>query len=216
MKELAKRNGAVLIFDEIITGCRFAKGGAQELFNVVPDLVTIGKGLANGFPLSAVAGKKEIMLYMEKIFFSGTFGGETASLAAAKVVLTKIMNQDVVEILASQGQKIIDGIIQLIKKHKVEHIFSVSGHPSWSFLQTNDVGQFSTWDINTLLFQELFAKGIIALGSHNVSYSHTDSDISSLLNTYDEVFPFIRTGVEEQNIHKLLKVNPLKSLFKVR
>ncbi len=216
VKELAKRNGAVLIFDEIITGCRFAKGGAQELFNVVPDLVTIGKGLANGFPLSAVAGKKEIMLFMEKIFFSGTFGGETASLAAAQVVLTKIMNQNVVETLASQGKKIIDGIVQLIKKHEVEYIFSVSGHPSWSFLQTNAVEQISSWDINTLLFQELFARGIIALGCHNMSYSHTDEDILSLLNTYDEVFPFIRTGIEQQNIHKLLKVNPLKPLFKVR
>jgi len=216
VKKLAKRNGAVLIFDEIITGCRFAKGGAQELFNVVPDLVTIGKGLANGFPLSAVAGKKEIMLYMEKIFFSGTFGGETASLAAAKVVLTKIMNQNVIETLASQGKKIIDGIDLLIKKHEVEHIFSVSGHPSWSFLQTKDVKPYTSWDIKTLLFQEIFARGIIALGSHNISYAHTDEDIELLLEAYDEVFPIISRAIDCAKLPEFLKTTPLKPLFSVR
>jgi len=97
VKELAHKNGALLIFDETITGCRFAKGGGQELFNVIPDLATFGKGIGNGFPLSAVVGRRDIMLLMEDIFYSGTFSGETASLAAAKVVLEKIRDESVVE-----------------------------------------------------------------------------------------------------------------------
>ena len=79
----------ILVFDETITGFRFSKGGAQQQFGVTPDLSTFGKGLANGYPLSAVVGKKEIMSEMKEIFFSGTFGGELLSLAAAKVVLKK-------------------------------------------------------------------------------------------------------------------------------
>jgi glutamate-1-semialdehyde aminotransferase len=76
VRELTKLNGALLIFDETITGFRFSEGGAQELFDVTPDLSTFGKGIANGFPLSVVVGKREIMMEMEEIFFSGTFGGE--------------------------------------------------------------------------------------------------------------------------------------------
>jgi len=103
VKKVCDDNGALFILDETITGCRFAKGGAQELFSVTPDLACFGKGLANGFPLSAVVGRQDVMEAMEEIFFSGTFGGETASLAAAKVVLTKVRDGDVVERLYTQS-----------------------------------------------------------------------------------------------------------------
>ena len=86
--------GAVLIFDETITGFRFGKGGAQELFGVTPDLSTFGKGMANGFPLSAVVGRRDIMMEMEQIFFSGTFGGELLSLASAKYTLSSMVKKD--------------------------------------------------------------------------------------------------------------------------
>src|SRR2546426_4552885 len=77
LKELTHAHGALLIFDETITGFRFAKGGAQEYFGVTPDLATFGKGMANGYPLAAVAGRAEFMHLMEEVFFSFTFGGET-------------------------------------------------------------------------------------------------------------------------------------------
>ncbi len=80
----ARAHGALLVFDETITGFRYATGGAQQEFGVTPDLATFGKGIANGYPLSALVGKSEYMKVVEDIFFSGTFGGETLSLAAAK------------------------------------------------------------------------------------------------------------------------------------
>ena len=76
VKELAHRNGALFILDEIITGFRYSLGGAQELFNITPDLATFGKSMANGFPISAVVGRKELMKEMEEVFFSFTFGPE--------------------------------------------------------------------------------------------------------------------------------------------
>ncbi len=69
VKDLCQQHGAVLIFDETITGFRFSMGGAQQLFNVTPDLATFGKGMANGYPISAVVGRKDIMMLMEDIFF---------------------------------------------------------------------------------------------------------------------------------------------------
>ena len=93
VKELAHQHGALLVFDETITGFRFANGGAQELFGVTPDLATFGKGVANGYPLSAVRGRADVMQLMEEIFFSFTFGGETLSLAAALATMTKLQSR---------------------------------------------------------------------------------------------------------------------------
>ena len=76
VKKLAHHNGALLIFDEVITGFRFAVGGAQELTGVTPDLTALAKGISNGIPLSAIVGKKDYMFSLEKTFFSFTYGGE--------------------------------------------------------------------------------------------------------------------------------------------
>ena len=95
LRDITREEGILLLFDEVFTGFRLALGGAQEYFNVIPDIATFGKGLANGYPLSAVAGKAEIMQLMEEVFFSFTFGGETLSLAASRAVLAELEAQDV-------------------------------------------------------------------------------------------------------------------------
>src|SRR4030067_1193023 len=97
VKELTHKNGAVFIFDETITGFRYANGGAQEYFGVTPDLATFGKGIANGYPLSVLAGRKDIMTLMEEVFFSFTFGGETLSLAASLATMSKLQKEPVLE-----------------------------------------------------------------------------------------------------------------------
>jgi glutamate-1-semialdehyde 2,1-aminomutase/spore coat polysaccharide biosynthesis protein SpsF len=76
LKELVHKNGAILIFDEIVTGFRYAAGGAQEYFGVTPDLAAFGKAMGNGMPIAAVVGRADLMSQMEEIFFSSTFGGE--------------------------------------------------------------------------------------------------------------------------------------------
>ena len=97
VKGLTQKNGALLIFDETITGFRYANGGAQEYFGVIPDLAIFGKGMANGYPVSVVTGRAEIMKLMEEVFFSFTFGGETLSLAAALTTMTKLQQEPVVK-----------------------------------------------------------------------------------------------------------------------
>jgi len=216
VKEITHQNDAVLVFDETVTGCRMARGGAQEYFDVIPDLATFGKGLANGFPLSAIVGRKEIMNLMEDIFYSGTFGGETASLAAAKVVLERLKREPVVETLAKYGQQVIDGTNGLIAKHNSGHIFSITGHPSWSFMLINDVKPYSMWEIKTLFMQEMFARGILTIGSHNMSYSHREEDVECLLHAYDEVIPLVTDAVDKDVLYEKLRAKPLQPLFKVR
>lgn len=216
VKNVAHKNGALLIFDETITGFRYALGGAQECFNVIPDLATFGKGMANGYPLSCLVGREKYMRLCEEIFFSFTFGGETLSLAASLAVLNKLKTKSVLEVLAKRGALLTAGVKELIVKLHMENILSVSGHPTWSFLLFKDVAPYTQWDIKTLWMQEIFKRGILSFGTHNMSYAHSEVDISRLLDVYAEVFPIIKDAVENKKMHEYLNCESLKPLFKVR
>ncbi|MCB1509497.1 MAG: aminotransferase class III-fold pyridoxal phosphate-dependent enzyme [Hyphomicrobiaceae bacterium] len=213
---LAHEHGALAVFDETVTGFRFANGGAQELFGVTPDMACFGKGLANGYPLSAVAGRRDVMKEFEEIFFSFTMGGETLSLAAAKATLTKMRNDGVVAQVAARGKRLMKGVEDLIAKHDCAHFLGSAGHPSWSFLVIKDAGDTSLWDIKTLWMQEILARGILSVGTHNITFAHTDADIDRLLAVYDEVFPLLRDAIAERRISQLLRCEPLRPLFRVR
>lgn len=216
VRDLTHRYGALLVLDETITGFRFSNGGAQQEFGVTPDLATFGKGIANGYPLSALVGKTEYMDIVEKIFFSGTFGGETLSLAAAKAVLTKLQREPVLDTLRLRGQKILDGVNQLIAELNLSRFLSISGHPTWSFLLFKDATPFSSWDIKTLFMQEMFKRGIYTIGTHNLSYAHSDEDIARLLTCYRDVFGLIGESVSNGTLKDRLECEPLAPLFKVR
>lgn len=216
LKQLAQDRGAVLIFDETITGFRFSNGGAQELFGVTPDLACFGKGLANGYPVSAVAGRRDVMMLMEEVFFSFTFGGEMLSLAAAKATLTKLKQEPVVARICGNGDKVIAGLTAIIADHGLSDIFGVCGHPSWSFLTLSDARGASSFEIKTLLMQEMHQKGILSVGTHNINYAHTDADIDALLAAYTEILPFIGARLDEGGLLQALRCDPLVPLFKVR
>lgn len=216
VKEETHANGAVLIFDETITGFRYANGGAQEFFGVTPDLSCFGKGLANGYPVSAVAGRAEIMRLMEEIFFSFTFGGETLSLAASLATLTKLQKEPVVERISETGKLIINSLTELIKEFNLQHIFSVSGYPAWSFFVIKDTEQYSAWEFKTLLLQEMFENGVFTIGTHNISYAHSVPDVKTLMDGYRLFFQLAEEAINKNNLCDLLKCDPLKPLFKVR
>jgi len=216
VKELAHKNNALLIFDEIVTGFRFSLGGAQELFNVIPDLATFGKGMANGYPLSAIVGGDEIMQKVEDIFFSGTFGGETLSLVAANTVIDKYKNQNVIEYFYDLGKYLLIELDQLINDKNLSDIFYTSGHPSWSFLQIKEQKKYSSYEVKTFFLQEMFQRGILTLGAHNLSFSHTKSDIDQLLLVYDEVLPLIKEKIQNSNLIEAISGDILEPLFKVR
>ena len=214
--DIAKKNNALLIFDEIITGFRFANGGAQELFGVTPDLAVFGKGMANGHPLSAVVGNRSIMQLMEKIFFSSTFGGETLSLAAAKAVLLKCNKESVHKNIEEKGQRIIEGVKNIIQENDMGGYFDITGHPSWSFLRIKSYAKYNNFEILTLFLQEIFKRGILSLGTHNISYAHSSKDIEKLLEVYKIVFPIIAEAIRSEKLNQLLKAKPLEPIFKVR
>jgi glutamate-1-semialdehyde 2,1-aminomutase len=216
VKNITHANGAVLVFDETITGFRFAAGGAQELFGVTPDLSTFGKGMANGFPISAIVGRREIMMEMEEIFFSGTFGGELLSLAAARHVLERFQNEDVALQLANNGTQLAAGTLKLIQNLGLSDFLSLSGHPTWTFLNWKPSNSFSVDEIKTYFMQLVFERGLLVLATHNTTLAHTPRIQSRVLDIYSEVFCEIKDSVSEGTLKSRLKVNPLEPLFKVR
>lgn len=191
---IAHKWGALFILDEVITGFRFANGGAQELFNITPDLATFGKGIANGYPLSAIAGKAEIMSKFTDVHYSFTYSGECLSLAAAKATLTKLKNEPVCEHLKTMGEKIYrrNGLdVQDWFWNKTHSGIYATGYPAWIHLQFQDTRT------KTLFMQETMKRGILTTGGTlNISYSHSDADIDRLLTVCGEAFDAIRGGVE--------------------
>ncbi|MCB1750475.1 MAG: aminotransferase class III-fold pyridoxal phosphate-dependent enzyme [Gammaproteobacteria bacterium] len=215
VKRITHNHGALLIFDETVTGFRFSLGGAQALFGVTPDLATFGKGMANGFPLAAVVGRSEFMRMMEDIFFSGTFGGETLSLAAAKTVIHKMESEGVLETIYQRGENLVSRLRSVIQQHDATSLFSVSGHPSWSFLKIHPC-EYTPFEVKTYLFQLRFERGIFALGSHNISYAHSQDDIDRLIEVYDEVIPMIMDSIRTGTLIERLTCEPLQPIFQVR
>lgn len=216
VKELTVKNGAVLIFDETITGFRYANGGAQELFGVTPDLASFGKGLANGYPVSAVAGRRDIMKLMEDVFFSFTFGGEMLSLAAAKAVLQKLQSEPVIKTIHDLGAQILQRLERIIREHQLGDLFATKGHPSWSFLTIADARGVTAFEVKTMLMQELHQRGILSVGSHNVNYSHSQADLDLLIDSYSEILPMIGEACNRGELVSRLRCEPLVPLFKVR
>ena len=216
VRDLTREQGSLLVFDEIITGFRVANGGAQEYFGVTPDLATFGKGVANGFPLSVLAGRTSIMKLLEEVFFSFTFGGETLSLTAAHATLTKLRNEPVVETLNARGSVLKAGVQEILQSNDMKDIASIIGHPAGSFLIFNDLDSFSQYELKSFFLQEVFARGILTIGSHNISYAISDDDIQRLLSVYQEVIPLLGMAVSQGDLRERLECEILQPLFRIR
>lgn len=215
IRHITRMRGIVLVFDETITGFRFSNGGAQELFNITPDISTFGKGIANGFPLSAVVGKREIMMEMEEIFFSGTFGGELLSLAVARSVLLQIKSENVVSRLSEIGNEIISLVEPIITELELSDILNFSGHNSWKFLQWRGNNEYDADTIRTLFMQLSFQHGLLLLNTHNVSLAH-GRYIKSIFDKYEAILHELSLAIRSKNVMEKLVVQPSRPLFRVR
>lgn len=217
VKELTHKNNAILIFDEIITGFRFHIGGAQSLFGVKPDLALFGKSMGNGFPISAIVGKKEIMKEMENIFYSSTFAGEILSIVAARAVIKKMKNKNVIQKITNDGHKVKDKVSSLILNYHLEEYVELIGHPSWTLLNFKQNDKFNNWELKTFYLQEILKNGILTGGSHNICYSHNLNDFKHLFKVYEQFFCILQNIIlKNKKLDDFLMAETLKPIFKVR
>ena len=130
VRELCSEYGAVLIFDEVKTGFRLARGGAQEYFGIRADLAAYAKAMGNGFPVSAIAGRDEIMAVVEpgRVAHGGTYCGNVVAATAAATTLEILETQPVLETIAANGQALMKGIDEILTRAGVAHV--VSGMPA--------------------------------------------------------------------------------------
>lgn len=212
--ELAHRHRALVIFDEIVTAFRLRLGGAQELFGVVPDLACVGKGMANGMPLAAIVGRRELMRQFDRIFFSYTFGGETLSLAAAGATIDEMRAKNVIAHLWSVGAQLQDGCRQVIAEAGLSAQVSVLGYPPRHVLRFLDEQQQESLPLKTLFLQEAIQRGIFTAGAHNLSFAHTPADVTRTLSAYREAFAVLRQAVEAKDLKRFLHVDVVEPVFR--
>ena len=216
LKELAHRHGALLIFDEIITGFRWAIGGAQARYGVTPDLACFGKAMGNGMPISAVVGRADIMRLMEDIFYSGTFGGETLSLAAAIATIDKIERDGVTDRLWATGAELMTQAIARIAAVGLSEVIGLAGAAPWAILTFKDHSNASKEAIKTLFLREMIAAGVLINASHNVCFAHGAADIAQVLLAYDHALAVLREALDRGDIDRRLGNQVIRPVFSVR
>jgi len=190
-RRLADAHGALVIFDEIVTGFRVAVGGVQEYYGVVPDLAVFSKGMANGMPISALVGREPVMRTLEKTTVTSTFGGEVLSLAAARATIETYRRQDVIGHLWEMGQRLVAG---------VNGIFAEAGLPGGYrgcpacpqlVFDSGDTERNHRWRIG--LLRALFRRGVSIYTVTYVNFSHQAADIDETLNRWHDA---VRRGWE--------------------
>jgi len=203
VQSLCHQEGALFILDEIITGFRWHLGGAQTVYGLAPDLATFAKGMGNGFSVSALVGKREIMELgglqhqRERVFLlSNTYGAETHSLAAAMATMKFYEEHDVITRLACQGERLKAGIQQAVAAHHLESYFGVRGRQCNLIYYTCDQQQKPSQAFRTLFMQEMIKHGVLS-PSFVVSFSHSDEDIDQTIAAVDSALEVYRRAIDE-------------------
>jgi len=215
LKSLCEEKGSVLIFDEMITGFRWHLGGAQKFHGVVPHLSAFGKALGNGFAISALAGKRELMRLggldhnQPRVFLlSTTHGAEGHAMAAAMETIRVYQEMSVVPALWRQGERLLAGVNQCIDRHKLTGKFAMMGRPCNLIYQTRDSAGNPSQEFRTLFLQELIRAGVIA-PSFVVSFAHTDQDIDRTIAAVDSALSVYVKALDE-GVEKYLVGRPVK------
>ena len=212
VRDLAHKHGALLIFDEIVTGFRFAPGGAQQLFGVTPDLACFGKAMGNGFPISALVGKKEFMKELEQVFFSMTFGGDTMSLAAAAATLKELKKKDVCAALWKTGRRLFEGFNAI--SVEIDSTVRLFGHPPRMAFSCKDWNGQDSLDVKSLFLQETHKRGVLFGGPVFPTLSHSDKDIAHTLEASADAMRIVKKAVDERNIDKYMEGKKLTVVFR--
>jgi glutamate-1-semialdehyde 2,1-aminomutase len=219
LQKLIRNNGAVFILDEMITGFRWHLGGAQTYYGLRPDLSTFGKAIANGFSLSALVGRRDLMERgglshsKERVFLlSTTHGAETTSLAAALATMRIYRQEGVIEHLYAQGERLRKGIERSIASFHLEGHFAVLGKEPNLVYATRDENKKPSQAFRTLFLQETIKRGLL-MPSLVVSFSHSDRDIDRTVDGVAEALGVYKKALED-GVDKYVVGRPVKPVYR--
>lgn len=222
VQELCRRDGALFILDEMITGFRWHLQGAQTFFGVQPDLCTFGKGMANGFSVAAVGGRREIMQVgsidqpgMERTFLlSTTHGAEMPGLGAFMETVRIYREESVVDRLWAYGSRLREGIAAAATRHGVEKYFFTEGQPISLNLVTRDADSNPSPAFRTLYAQEMLRHGVM-MPWIAVSAAHGEAELAITLDALDEALLVYRKALDE-GVEKYLVGPAIRPVFRTR
>ena len=215
VKKLCKKNGSLLVFDEVVTGFRYSLGGAQKLTGVIPDLSCWAKAMSNGIPISAITGKWEYIKFLEKTFFSFTYGGDCIGLAAAKATINKLEKKNVIKHLYKVGEHLKKGLNELIKIYNLDFLLNCDGYACRSVMTIKKFGKYQKPLITkTLIQQELMFRGVLWSQYHSISYSHKIEHINYSLNAFEDALKKLSIIIKNnKNIENYLLGKPCETVF---
>lgn len=208
LRSTCDKNGTLLIFDEVITGFRWDLGGIQKRVGVTPDLACFGKAMANGMPLSAVVGRRDIMMKMappDNIFYSGTFFGETLSLAACLSTIEKMEREPVIAKLWDTGEAMRAAAQKEIDATGMSDAVKLSGEAPLVRLSFRDN------DIKSMFIQEMAQNGVLIIASHNVCYAHGENEVRLVGQAYKNTMEKIAHACKSGDIKKYLIAGTIQS-----
>jgi glutamate-1-semialdehyde 2,1-aminomutase len=221
LRELCHRSGALLVFDETITGFRWHRGGAQKLYGVTPDLSVFGKGMANGFSLSALCGRREFMRLGgrqredERVFLlSTTHGAEIPALAASIATMHVYATEPVVARLHAAGERLAAGVCAAARARGLERHLRLIGRPCNLLYTVLDHEGHASQALRTLFLQETIRRGVLA-PSFVLSYSHTDDDVDRTVDAVDGALGVLGRALE-QGVDRFLVGPPSRTVFERR
>lgn len=199
IEEECKKLNIPLIIDEVTSGFRMYCGGACEYFGIHPDMAVFAKGMANGYPVAAIIGKKQFMDAAQDSFISSTFWTERIGFAAAIATIKKYKANDVQVHLNKMGKRVQEGWAELAKKHGLAiHLSGIYplGHISF---------EAAPLELKTLFVQEMMKRGFLVSDAYYASFAHKDEDVNDYLAACDEVFAIMAKAVKENNVVALLE-----------
>lgn len=209
VRAIATKIGAVLIFDEVTSGFRMNHGGIHLLRGVNPDIAVFGKALGNGYPISAIIGKRSVMEHAQSSFISSTFWTERIGFAAALATIKKMEEHNIQQNLIDYGTLINNGWIESAKKHALK--IRISGIPPLTHIAFEDEDPLS---IQTLYTQEMLQRGFLLGASVYATYSYTDKIIDHFINNTNAVFEIIKKATNHGNVETFLKGPVMSAGFK--
>lgn len=220
LRQLCDQHNTVLIFDEMITGFRWDLKGAQEIFQVVPDLTTFGKGMANGFSVAALTGKRDIMelgsiksIGTERLFLiSTTHGAEMSGLAAFSKTVEIYKRDKVVDHLWNYGIRLMEGVNNISKELGLENHFQMNGYPCSPNYITFDKNKEASLAFRTLFSQEMI-KSKVLMPWVSICFSHNENTLSKTLEACRRALNIYKQALDE-GINIYLQSETIKPVFR--
>jgi glutamate-1-semialdehyde 2,1-aminomutase len=220
VRELTAAHGTVLVFDETITGFRWDLRGAQTYFGVTPDLATFGKAFANGFAVSALTGRRDLMELggltheAERVFLlSTTHGGETHSLAAARATVMELREEGVCDHFWSIGQRLSDGLNDAARANGVDESFACVGFPCSPALSFSGGDVVSEAELRTLFHQEMIVRGVL-IPYVAPSFSHSAAEVDRTVEAASGAFGILRRVLDGEPLEEHLTGPIIKPVFR--